>query len=160
MLTPNDIMTNLERLVRKKFPEEDVYTNLCPSGFQRPSTLIQLSEWESLVAYGCGIVELRPTVTLTTFVVADDYHHSHLQTIHLRQMTLLGLFLPGYIRVGDRAVKVASGNGQENRITMGGGWDFGTVPFTYTLDRGEFETIPQPPAMGELHVRQEVHTYG
>lgn len=162
ILTPNDILEQLKKLVQQKFPGEDVHLNLCPEGFTRPCTLIELDGCPGNVGYGCQTVELRPTVRLTTFVETDAYHHSHLKELHVRQMTLLGLFLPGYVKVGDRAVKVGPG-GQENElIRLDGGWDYDTVtvPLAYTLDRGDFENIPQLPAAGELHIRQEVETYG
>ena len=75
--------------------------------------------------------------------------------MHLRQMTLLGLFLPGFIKVGDRAPKV------EN-IEMAGGYDYDTVTVTfgYTLNRQDFEAIAQRPTMEQLHLRTEVRTYG
>lgn len=163
ILTPNDILDQLKKLVQEKFPGEDVHLNLCPQGFSRPCTLIELDGCPGSVGYGCQTVELRPTVRLTTFVEVDEYHHSHLAELHLRQMVLLGLFLPGYIKVKDRAVKVAPGDQSDELIRLEGGLDFDTVtvPLTYTLDRSEFENIStQPPMMGELHIRQEVATYG
>ena len=165
MITPNDIMESMERMVRERFPEEEVYTNLQPANFKRPSTLIQMVRCRSRVGYGCQIIEMRPTFMLSTYVPVDPYHHGHVQTIHLRQMILLGMFLPGYIDVGDRKVKLAMDQAEdwtELGGELGGDNDYGTVtvPMVYTLDRGEFENIPQPPMMEELHVRQEVVTYG
>ena len=160
MITPNDILDELKELVREKFPGEEVYLNLAPTDFKRPSTLIELEGCKGSVGYGCSVIELRPVVRLTTFVPVDEYHHSHLKALHLRQMALLGLFLPGYIRVGDRAVKVAMEEA-EDRIVLDGGWDFDTVtvPLVYTLDRSDFEEIRQLPLMEELHTRLEVKTY-
>lgn len=162
ILTPNDILERLKELVQEKFPGEDVHLNLCPQGFTRPCTLIELDGCTGNVGHGCQTVELRPTVKLTTFVEVDEYHHSHLAALHLRQMTLLGLFLPGYVRVKDRAVKVGAGGREDELIRLDGGWDYDTVtvPLVYTLDRNDFEDIPQLPEAGELQIRQEVETYG
>lgn len=163
IVTPNDILEQLKKLVQQKFPGEDANLNLCPEGFTRPCTLIELAGCTGNVGYGCQTVELRPTVRLTTFVEVDAYHRSHLAELHLRQMILLGLFLPGYIKVKDRAVKVASGDREDELIRLDGGWDYDTVtvPLVYTLDRSDFENISaQAPMMGELHIRQEVTTYG
>ena len=161
-VTPNDILERLKELVQDKFPGEDVHLNLCPERFTRPCTLIEQTGCTGNVGFGCQTVELRPTVRLTTFVEVDEYHHSHLADLHLRQMILLGLFLPGFIKVKDRAVKVGLGDQADELIQLDGGWDYDTVtvPLVYTLDRGDFEDIPQLPDMGELHIRQEVTTYG
>ena len=161
-ITPNDILERLKELVQEKFPGEDVHLNLCPKNFTRPCTLIEQTGCTVNVGFGCQTVELRPTVRLTTFVAVDNYHHSHMADLHLRQMILLGLFLPGYIKVKDRAVKVGQGDRDDELIQLDGGWDYDTVtvPLVYTLDRGDFEDIPQRPEMGELHIRQEVTTYG
>lgn len=162
MVTLNDILEQLKKLVREKFPGEDVHLNLCPQGFTRPCTLIELDGCTGNVGHGCQSVELRPTVRLTTFVEVDEYHRSHLVALHLRQMTLLGLFLPGCIRVKDRAVKVGQGGREDELIQLDGGWDYDTVtvPLVYTLDRADFEDIQQQPMAGELHIRQEVKTHG
>lgn len=162
IITSNDILEQLKKLVQEKFPGEDVHLNLCPHGFTRPCTLIELDSCTGNAGFGCQTVELRPTVRLTTFVEVDEYHHSHLAELHLRQMLLLGLFLPGYVRVKDRAVKVGPGDRSDELIRLDGGWDYDTVtvPLVYTLDRSDFEEIPQLPEAGKLQIRQEVNTYG
>lgn len=156
MLTPNDIGDRLEELIRKKFPGEDVHRELTPQGFTRPCNLIVLDGSSGVVPYGTQIVEIRPTFTITTFVTVDEYHHSHLAELHRRQMILTGLLLPGYIKVGDRAPKVA------DDIQLAGELDYDTVTvtFSYTLSRQDFEEIEQKPDMLELHLRTEVNTYG
>lgn len=155
MLTPNDIADRLEELVKEKFPGEPLHRELVPQGFQRPCNLIVQEPWKSDPGFGTGMISLHPVYTLTTFVEVDEYHHSHLARMHLRQMTLLGLFLPGFIKVGDRAPKVES-------IEMAGGYDYDTVTVTfgYTLNRQDFEEIEQRPTMEQLHLRTEVRTYG
>lgn len=155
MLTPNDIADRLAELIQAKFPEEELYRELTPVDFARPSNLIVQDPFEGEVAYGTQIVTLRPTFTLTTFVVVDAYHHSHLAELHRRQMVLVGLLLPGYIKVGDRAPKVVD-------LKLVGGYDYDTVTVTffYTLNRQDFEEIEQRPNMEQLHLRTEVKTYG
>lgn len=156
MLTPNDIADRLDELIREKFPGETVYRELVPQGFERPSNLIEQDACKGVVAYGTQIVELRPVFTLTTFVEVDEYHHSHLAELHRRRMILTGLLLPGYIKVGDRAPKVA------DDIQLAGGFDYDTVTvtFSYTLSRQDFDEIEQKPDMLDLHLRTEVKTYG
>ena len=155
MLTPNDIADRLDELVKEAFPGEEVHRELVPQGFRRPCNLIVQEPWKSEPGFGTGVIMLHPVYTLTTFVEVDEYYHTHLATMHLRQLKLLGLLLPGYVKVGDRAPKVES-------IEMAGGYDYDTVTVTfgYTLDRQNFEKIKQWPNMEQLHMRMEVRTYG
>lgn len=155
MITPNDIADRLEKLVAEKFPGETIYRELTPQGFTRPSTLIVQEPWQADAGYGTGLIALHPVYTLTTFVEVNEYHDSNLAALHQRQMVLLGLFLPGFIRVGDRAPKV-------ERLALAGGYDYDTVTVTlvYMLDRTDFEEIEQLPAMEQLHLRTEVRDHG
>lgn len=154
MITPNDIGDRLEELIRQAFPGEDVHRELCPEGFARPCSLVTLDSCEGEADFSTGGVELRPTFTLTTFTEVDAYHHSDMTALHLRQMRLTGLLLPGYIRVGDRALKVAG-------LTLAGGYDYDTVTVTFrlTLSRKDFEKLEQTPLMEHLQVRKEVRSY-
>lgn len=156
MITNNDIADAVAALVAEKFPGEPVYRNYTPTGFQRPSNLVEISGGKIYPNFGCGTVELRPQITLTTFVEVDPYHQQDDQELTRRQMTLLGLFLPGYVKVKDRAPHVLDEGEMEN------GLDFAavTVTLSYTLGRQEFMEIQQAPDMGTLHIRQEVTTHG
>ncbi|MCI8915505.1 MAG: hypothetical protein HFF26_02395 [Oscillospiraceae bacterium] len=156
MITNNDIADAVAALVEKAFPGEKLYRDFTPSGFERPSNLLEISGGKFYPNAGCGAVELRPQFTLTTFVEVDPYHQQDDQELTRRQMTLLGLFLPGYVKVRDRAPRVLDEGEMEN------GLDFAavTVTLSYTLDRREFMDIQQTPDMGRLHIRQEVTTNG
>lgn len=153
MLTPNDIADRLQELASEKFPGEEIYRELVPRDFKRPCNLIGLDNCEVDVGYGSNLVELQPTIIMTTFVETDEYHHSHLAAMHARQATLAGLLLPGYIKVGDRAPKVI-------KLVLAGGYDYDTVTatFSYALDRGEFMDILRLPMMGQLHLNEEMST--
>ena len=148
MVTPNDIMDELEALVGEKFPGEAIYRDLAPQGFERPSTLIVLDGCEGDANFAAGVVELRPVYTLTTFVPVDARHHSHLAELHRRQMVLTGLFMPGYIRVKDPTDP--KGKGRAPKVTalkLAGDYDYDTVTVTFslTLSRADFleaETAP------------------
>jgi hypothetical protein len=155
MLTPNDIADQIEALVREKFPGEPVYRDLTPNQFQRPSTLIVQEPWEADAEFGPFVLNFQPVFTLTTFVPVDEYHHSHLAPMHLRQMALAGLFLPGYVLVGDRAPHV-------ERLTMGGGFDFDTVTVAmqYTLDRNDFMELDTAPLAERMRFRLNVNEEG
>ena len=156
MITNNDIADAVAALVAEKFPGEPVYRDYTPTGFQRPSTLVEVSGGKIYPNFGCGTVELRPQITLTTFTEVDPYHQQDDQKLTRRQMTLLGLFLPGYVKVKDRAPHVLDEGEMEN------GLDYAavTVTLSYTLDRQEFMELEQAPDMGTLHIKQEVTTNG
>ena len=156
MITNNDIADAVEALVKKAFPGEPVYRDYTPADFQRPSNLVEISGGKFHPNFGCGTVELRPKITLTTFTNVDPYHQQDDQELTRRQMALLGLFLSGFVKVKDRAPHVLDEGEMEN------GLDYAaiTVPLSYTLDRREFMEIQQPPDMGALHIKQEVTTHG
>lgn len=156
MITNNDIADAVEALVKKAFPGGPVYRDYTPTDFQRPSNLVEISGGKFYPNASCGSVELRPQLTLTTFVEVDPYHQQDDQELTRRQMILLGLFLPGYVKVKDRAPHVLDEGEMEN------GLDFAaiTVTLSYTLSRQEFMEIQQLPDMGTLHIKQEVTTSG
>ena len=157
MITNNDIADAVEELVRQAFPGEPVYRSFAPKGFQRPSNLVEISGGTFLPNAGCGAVELRPWVTLTTFVELDSHHQpKDSGELVRRQMRLMALFLPGFLRVKDRAPHVLDEGGMEN------GLDYAAiaVPLSYVLDRREFMELQRAEDMGVLHIRQEVTTSG
>ena len=104
----------------------------------------------------CGAVELRPQVTLTTFTKTDPYHQQDTSELTRRQMLLMGLFLPGYVKVKDRAPHVLD----EGKLANGLDFAAVTVTFSYVLGREEFMELQRLPDMGTLYIRQEVTTYG
>lgn len=151
MLTPNDIGDVLEELIRKRFPGETVYREFCPDIFERPSTFLELESCGADVAFNTGAVALRPVFAATTFTEVDEYYHSHLKELSARQFALLGLVLPGFLKVGDRAPAV-------ERTALENGYDYATVRirFRYTLDRAEFMELEQLPLMQDLRLREEI----
>lgn len=155
MLTPNEIADRLEALTAEIFPGEKIYRELLPNGFERPCNLIVLDDCEVDVGLGVSAVGLIPSFTVSTFVPVDEYHHSHLAAMHMRQTALAGLFIPGYIRVGDRAPHV-------EKLVLDGGYDYDTVTvsFRYAVDREEFLNTAQRPLIGTLKMNEEVKEHG
>lgn len=152
MITNNDILDAIVAMVMKTFPDEPVYRDYTPTDFKRPSNLVELSGGTFYPNFSCGSVELRPQITLTTFVKVDPYHQQDTTELALRQMRLMELFLPGYIRVKDRALHVLD----EGKLDNGLDYAALTVPLSYILSRDEFMELKQYPDMGVLHIRQEV----
>jgi len=156
MITNNDIADAIAALVEEAFPGEKLYRDFVPTGFERPSNLLQLLDGKAYPNFSCGSVELRPRFMLSTFVPVDAYDHGDAMDLCRRQMILMGLFLPGYIKVKDRAPHVLDKMEFENDLDAASV----IVPFSYTLSRQEFMEIQQQPDMGQLHLKQEVTTYG
>ena len=156
MITNNDILDAIAALVEKAFPGEPVYRDFTPADFQRPSNLVELSVGTFFPNLTCGAVELRPQVTLTTFTKTDPYHQQDTSELTRRQMLLMGLFLPGYVKVKDRAPHVLD----EGKLANGLDFAAVTVTFSYVLGREEFMELQRLPDMGTLYIRQEVTTYG
>lgn len=156
MITNNDILDAIAALVARAFPGEPLYRDFTPTDFQRPSNLLELSGGTFRPNFSCGAVEVRPQVTLTTFVPVDPYHQQDTAELTRRQMLLVGLFLAGYVKVKDRAPHVLD----EGKLANG--LDFASVSVTlsYTVDRPELMDLQRPPTMGALHIRQEVTTNG
>lgn len=152
MLLPNDIGDAIEERVKALFEGAEFYREMAPDDFTRPSNFLQLENIGTGVNFGAGLVEIRPLFALTTFVEVDEYHHSHLQKIDRRLFLLLGLFLPGYLKAGDRAPHV-------EQLSAESGYDFGTVRarFKYSLDRADFEELEDHPQMQSLHLREEIN---
>ena len=98
----------------------------------------------------------EPVVTLTTFTKTDPYHQQDTSELTRRQMLLMGLFLPGYVKVKDRAPHVLD----EGKLANGLDFAAVTVTFSYVLGREEFMELQRLPDMGTLYIRQEVTTYG
>ena len=99
MITNNDILDAIATMVEGAFPGEPLYRDFAPTDFQRPSNLLELTGGTFSPNFSCGTVELRPQVTLTTFVKVDPYHQQDTVELIRRQMLLVGLFLPGYVKV-------------------------------------------------------------
>ena len=156
MITNNDILDAIAAMVEQAFPGEPVYRDFAPSDFERPSSLVELSGGTFYPNFSCGAVEIRPQVTLTTFTKTDPYHQQDTAELTRRQMLLMGLFLPGYVKVKDRAPHVLD----EGKLANGLDFASDTVPLGYTLSRDEFMELQRLPGMGTLHIRQEVTTYG
>lgn len=147
MITPQDIKDRLAELVEEKFPGEALYTDQVPDQFTRPGNYLAMVQCAGDAEMGSGVVELRPVFKLDTFAAVDAYGYCDQRELAQRQMTLTGLLLPGFIRVGDRAPKV-------KKLELQTGTDYArvTVTFSLTLDREDFMEAEQAPAAGRLHI--------
>lgn len=145
MLYPQDIIDRLKELVEEKFPGEPVYLDPLPNGFERPSNYIQLQKFPGDAGFAPRLVEFSPVIALTTFPEIDAFKHSSQREVNRRQMLLTAILMPGFVKVKDRAPKVA-------KLELEGGWDFAsvTVTFSYAVSREEFLELEEAPAMEEF----------
>lgn len=110
MITTNQIIEAINRLLIQKYPEQTVYVNRCPKKFDRPSFLIEA------VKVG-GDSANRKTVkqnvyfTITCFEPVDDYENSDDGVLLDVQDNVMNLFCVGYVKIGDRALPVLSSTG-------------------------------------------------
>ena len=151
MIYPQDIIDRLRERVAEKFPGEPVYLDTLPSGFQRPSSYIQLQKFTGDAGFAPRLVEFSPVITLTAFPEADAYKNSDQREVNRRQMLLTAILMPGFIDVKDRAPKVA-------RLELEGGTDFAsvTVTFSYAVSREEFMELEEALVMEEFRFREIV----
>lgn len=145
MVYPQDIIDRLKELVEEKFPGEPVYLDTLPNGFQRPSNYITLGKFTGDAGFAPRLVEFSPVITLTTFPEVDAYKNSAQRDVNRRQMLLAAILMPGFIKVKDRAPKVA-------KLELEGGTDFASVTatFSYAVSREEFLALENAPVMEEF----------
>jgi hypothetical protein len=106
---PEHILEAVAERLRAVFPGETIYENLAPRDFQRPSNLVELTSIAvDTQGMGLAVVNVVYKVRITTFCVVDEVHDSHLPTLDLRAMTILGAFVNGYVKALDRAPKVTA----------------------------------------------------
>lgn len=150
MITLNDIITAAKKAILKKYPGETVYTNAVPSGFQRPSFYIEATGL-TLTPDSCGAVRITAKIHIACFENVDAYHNSQIESLNIRQMAVMGLFAPLYLRVGDRALDVV-------KIEGGADWQDCadvTVTLAWEEDITEFEQIAQLPTAETVAIRLE-----
>lgn len=157
MVTQNDVVAAVSAALTERYPDSTVYTNLVPSKFQRPSFLVENTDI-ALVASTVSTVTLQLTVRVVCFVAIDEYHNSQLEVLNVRQLKVLGIFAPLYLKVGDRALKVqqlggSSGGRDWIDVTAVLAWDVGVV---------ELAEIVEPPLgiMEEINLNMEEYDHG
>lgn len=110
MLSIQEIQAAVEELLGGRFPGEAVYKNLVPADFTRPSFLVACGPVKMTDA-GYASLDVTATVTITAFVVVDEYHNSQVEELAMRMMAVLELFAVGYLQVNDRALHVTGTEG-------------------------------------------------
>lgn len=151
IITPALMAGAIKARLQEAFPGEPVYENLTPREFGRPSNMVELVKLElNPLSLGAGSVTVQYHYKITTYCVVDEVHDSHLPTLDLRCMTILGAFADGYIKTGDRAPKVTACTANTEGL-----YDYAEVKLTVSLamDRSEFRPGEILPLMEDLNTK-------
>lgn len=110
MVKQKDILREINIILVKAFPKYAVYINNCPKDFERPSFLLELVRM-SQRDVSRNTFEKTVYFTITCFTTIDERYHSDAEDIIELQENVLQLFAQGYVKVGDRAIKVQGSTG-------------------------------------------------
>lgn len=110
MVTTRQIMDAINALLVKQLNAECVYINRCPEDFERPSHLIEAVTGGSSSA-NRRTVDQTSFFTITNFEAVDEFGNCDDGALMEIQDKVMNLFRPGYLLVGDRALKVAASTG-------------------------------------------------
>ena len=108
MVTQNDIINAVNaQLVAKLTGIKQVHINVCPmpKDFERPSALIEIPD-DDQTDVGRNTVSRSIPVSITYYDTVDERQLSDIASLNSAKEKIMAIFAPGYIRVGDRALKV------------------------------------------------------
>jgi len=115
MTGTNDIMESLQALLAQHLQQlKRIYLNEVPKDFKRPSALIQSvrTAWEDASS---GMIEVTEYLLVTLFEELDQYNRTSPEKLAQLQYDAMLLFRPGYLKVGNRALRIlASTGGRDN----------------------------------------------
>lgn len=149
MIKPADIQAVIIDRLKETFPGEQIYEDLTPRDFARPSNMVQLDAISSEQS-GRNIVKLLFTFRVTTFSEVDEIHNSHLAVLDFRSMMIVAAFSGGgYLKVADRAPTIVSCAADTTS------YDFAEVvlALSLTYDRSEFNPAEVYDMMQDLALR-------
>ena len=129
MVSFNHVLAAVKQLLEIRFPGEDVYTNLTPANFKRPSWLVSFGEVNmGDASFAC--VDIALPVTVTAIVEEDEYHNSHFEELSRRMQSAMELLAMTSLAVDGRHLRVGDVTGDMN-------YDFAslTIPLSYQDDR-------------------------
>ena len=110
MVKQNDIFTAINKLLVALYPNYTVYIQECEKDFDRPSFMIELMRISQIDVCRAS-VEKTVYCTITCFSTTDDYYRSNPEELTNLQDTILQKLQIGYLKVGDRAIKVKASAG-------------------------------------------------
>lgn len=148
MITPSDIQAAIIARLQNTFPGEQIYEDLTPRHFKRPSNMVELSRITAEQA-GSSIVKFLFQYKINTFAEVDEIHNTHLAVLDFRSMMILTAFSDPRIAVGERAPAIVS------CVADTSSFDYATVTLTvsHTYDRSELTPEEIYPIMEDLALR-------
>ena len=146
MFTPSVFADAVEELLRASFPDDEIYRDLMPEDFKRPSHEIECPSFTAEQTGG-GSIELTVKLIVRTFVPVDEYHHSDFDALYVRAMRVLALFCKGYIYVSDPDTGVRRAPYIEKPAVPNTGSDYAEihVSFSLSVNAADFEEPATPP---------------
>lgn len=145
MVKSNDILTQINRLLVKAYPDRTVYINLCPKDFARPSFFIECLS-ENISDVNRSTVQVTGYYTITCYIEVDKYHNSDAEALMAVQDAVLDIFKDGYITVGNRKIKCKSSAGGMDSDAA-----YVDIQFEYYDDRSD--TKETYPIMGMVKIK-------
>lgn len=144
----NDILKAVETLLGRRFPGEPVVLDRMPKDFKRPAFTLEC-ERDECTDVNAGLVRRTVTALVTCYGALDAHGNSSRAELNRRMDAVLGLFGAGYLRVGDRAVRVAANKGAGDPD-----WTEVRAVFTWVDERPGYQDPETPetggaPLMGE-----------
>lgn len=149
MIAPEQIEIEVNRLLAVNFTQvQTIYRNRYPRKFDRPSFLIETVKFD-IDAANRKTVRCVDYLTITCFVEVDEYGNAADGALIAVQSAVMQLFRPGFVRVGDRALKVKASTG---------GADFDQSYVDLQLEFNDDRTDEQDiaPLMEEFDIETEV----
>jgi hypothetical protein len=142
MITPNQIVDEINRLLVVAYPEPTVYINRCPKKFDRPSFLIETVKAGDNPA-SRKMVKCEAYFTVTCFVKVDEFGNGADGVLTAIQTEVMGIFRKGYIKVGDRAIKVKASSG-------GSDFDRSYVDLQFEYFDNRSDDVDNTPLIGDV----------
>jgi len=145
MITTNQIVDAINRLLVEKYPERTVYVNRCPEKFERPSFLIE-SVKTSGDSASRKTVKQNAYFTITCFEPVNKFGNSDDGKLLDVQDAIMNLFRQGYVKVDDRALAV-------NASTGGSDFDRSYVDLQLEYYDDRSDEAGNTPLMGDVELK-------
>ena len=108
-----DVLDALEREVSAIWPKCEIYRNVMPKNFERPSFYVELVEFTMKPEAGTpASVSRIGKFRIVAFEKVDEYHNAQVSELDTKLDRLAGIFAKGYLPVCDRAPHAAIEKGQ------------------------------------------------
>lgn len=105
----SDVMNFVKGILKDEFQNE-VFTDVLPKDFERPSFALELQK-DEFRDLNIGLVQKTAAVLITGFVEVNAYYDSSREELNQRQNTVMEIFAGPSMKVGDRYPTVSANKG-------------------------------------------------